>query len=77
MEYMRLIKVKVTPDSRKDEVRLRKEGSFEVTTRASAERGEANDAVIALLGKELGIPSEKFRIIKGHRSHSKIIEIWQ
>lgn len=74
---MRLIKVKVTPDSKRDEVRLKREGSFEVATRSSAERGEANDAVVALLGKELGISPKKFRIIKGHRSHSKIIEIWQ
>lgn len=74
---MRLIKVRVTPGSKKDEVVSKGEDSFDIKTRAESERGEANDAVVVLLAHKLDVDPKKIRIIKGHRSHSKIIEIWQ
>jgi len=74
---MKLIKVKVIPDSKKNEVRRKGEDSFEVSVRAAPERGKANNALAAILGKAIGVPSAKLRIVKGHRSRSKIIEIWE
>ncbi len=74
---MKLIKVKVDAEAKKDSVKRRSDDSFEISVRAPAERGEANGAVIGILSRELGIPSARLRIIKGGRSSAKIIEIWE
>ena len=70
-----LIKLRVHPDAKKDAVERRKADHFDVWTRKPAERGLANAAVLALMGKELGIPSGRIRLVKGAQSPSKIIEV--
>jgi hypothetical protein len=74
---MRFIKVKVIADANKNEVRPHGEDSFEVSVRSAPERGEANAQLSVLLGRHMGISPAKLRIVKGHRSKSKILEIWE
>lgn len=74
---MRLIKAKVTVEAKKEAVRRKTEDSFDVSVRASAERGEANVAVLRVLSETLGVLPNKLRIVKGGRSSAKIIEIWE
>jgi len=70
-----LIHVKIHPDSSKDEVIEKSDVSFIVYVKAPAERNEANVSMRQVLANHLGIPSERLRIVTGHHSPSKIIEI--
>lgn len=69
-----LIRVKVHPDARQDRLERRSGSAFEAWVRAPAERGLANAAVLALLGRELGCPAKSLRVIKGATSPSKIVQ---
>ena len=42
---------------------------------ATPENGEANNAVIQLLAKELGIPKSKLKIIKGNKVRDKVVKV--
>jgi len=72
----KFIKLKVHPDSRKEKIDKKQENSFEIWVKAPAERGMANISALNLLGKETGISSSRFRIIKGARSPAKIIQVF-
>jgi len=66
----RLVKIKVVPDSRKEEII---EGApLIVKVKAPAERGMANKAVARLLS---GYFSSRVRIVTGGKSPNKTIEI--
>ncbi len=70
-----LIKVRVHPDSKKNAVKKKAADHYELWVKAPAERGLANEAVLALMGETLQIPAKRIRLIKGGKSPSKIIEV--
>lgn len=76
-ETLMLIKLRVHPDSKKDAVERLKPDHYEVWVRAAAERGQANAAVLTLMGKALGVAPGRIRLIKGATGPSKIIEVPQ
>ncbi len=69
-----LIRLKVFPKSRIEGLRETKSGKFELYIRAEAKRGEANMRVIEIM-KEKFPNAKSVRIIKGHSSPNKHIEI--
>jgi len=70
-----LIKAKVFPNSKKEEIFKKSEDSFEIRVKEKPERGEANKAVIGLLSFFLKIPKGKIRIIKGFKQRNKILKV--
>ena len=70
-----LIKVKVFPNSKKEEMIKKSEDSFEVKVKAKPEKGMANKEVIRLLSVYFKIPESKIRLIKGFKERNKIFEI--
>jgi len=70
-----LIKIKVFPGSKKDEIVMRKDDEFEVRVKEKAEEGKANKAVIKVLANYFKIDESKIRLIKGFKERSKIFEI--
>ena len=46
-----------------------------VRVTAAPESGKANNAVIALLAKRLGVPKRSVQIVRGHKSRDKRIRI--
>ena len=46
-----------------------------VRVTAAPESGKANDAVVALLAKRLGVPKRSVQIVRGHKSRDKRISI--
>ncbi|HKQ18167.1 MAG TPA: DUF167 domain-containing protein [Candidatus Eisenbacteria bacterium] len=67
--------VRVTPKSRADEIRAsRADGSIRVRVTAAPADGDANEAVLALLGKQLGLPRRAIRLVGGAASRVKWIE---
>ncbi len=70
-----IVKVIVTPNARKDEIIGFQEDALKVKLHATPEKGKANDKLIEFLSKELGIPKSKIKILAGHTSRRKKLEI--
>ncbi len=70
-----IIRVKVKPNAKKDEVKQLESDYFEVRVTAPPEKGKANSRVIELLSKHLKIPKSKIKIKKGEKSREKVFEI--
>ena len=68
-----LIKIRVKTSSRKETVTKKADDSYEVSVKEEAERNMANKRIIGIFRKLN--PGKSVKIIKGHHSPSKIIEI--
>ncbi len=71
----RTINIRVTPNAGKNEVSEEEGGNLKVRVAASAERGKANKMAIKLLAKFLGVKTGDIRIVRGHKSRDKVIEV--
>lgn len=69
-----LVKVRVIPDSRREKVDKTSSGLI-VTVREEAQGNQANDRVRAIVAREHRVPLSAVRLMKGHRSPSKIFAI--
>lgn len=72
---MALLKVKVVPGSRRTEVVGRYGDGIKVRVAAPPEDGKANDALRAVLADVLGVKESAVRIVRGHTSPQKSVEI--
>ncbi len=70
-----LIKIKVFPYSKKEEITKKAEDSFEIKVKEKPIRGEANRRVVEVLSLYFKIPGAKIRLIKGFKERNKIFEI--
>lgn len=73
--YSGLIKIKVFPGSKKEEVIQTTKDSFIIKVKPKAQEGKANQRVKEVLAKFLNLPQSHFRIIKGGHQKNKIIRI--
>lgn len=67
--------VRVTPGARRDEITGFAGGVLRVRVIAPPERGRANEAVIFLLAKALGIPKSNITLLRGVASRDKLLGI--
>ena len=67
--------IKVVPGASRDAIAGWLGDALKVRVAAPAERGRANAAVEALVAEALGLPRECVRIVAGHASARKIVEI--
>ncbi len=72
---MRLIRVKVFPGSKKNEIVQKSKNNFEIKVKTKPWKGRANQSVIEVLANYLDISEENIRLIKGFRQRNKIFEI--
>ncbi len=70
-----LIKVKVFPNSNKQEILKKSEDSFEVKVKAEAKRGEANRETLEVLADYFNLPESRVRLIRGFKMRNKIFNI--
>lgn len=70
-----IIRVKVKPNAKKNEVKKLEENFYEVRTTVVPEKGKANKKTIELLSKYLKIPKSKIRLVRGETSREKFFEI--
>jgi len=70
-----LIKIKVFPKSKKEEIIKKSEDSFEIKVKERPERGLANKGVVRIIASHFKIPESKIRLIKGFKEKNKIFEI--
>jgi len=69
------IKVKVFPDSKKEEIIKKADDRFEIKVKEKAKNGLANKKVIEILSKYLNVPEEKLILVRGAKQRNKIFEI--
>ncbi|MBX7458768.1 DUF167 domain-containing protein [Qipengyuania sp. 1NDH17] len=68
------LRVRVTPGARVDDVSLF-EGQLAVKTRAKPQDGAANEAVMAVVAKALGIAPSFVALLRGQTSREKVLRI--
>ena len=69
------IEVKVVPNSSKNEL-VKTETGYRARIRCAPVEGRANEALVALLAKELGVPKSDIEIVKGKTSRNKTVVIY-
>ena len=69
------ISVRVRASARQDELVGMRDGILLIRVSAPALEGRANESVRRVLAKHLGVPKSSVRIVRGHRSREKVIQI--
>ena len=69
------LKVKVFPNSKKEEIIKKSEDEFEIKVKEKAEKGRANKKVKEVLARYLNISEEKLILIRGARKRNKVFKI--
>lgn len=69
------ITLRVSPGSKRTAVVGPYLDGWKLRVAAAPENGKANGAVVRLLGDVLGIPAERVKIVAGHASRTKVVEI--
>ncbi len=73
------LRVKVTPKAKSERIKkeISEDGSvlYKIYVTAAPEDGKANEAVIKLLSKALGVSKSSLTITHGHTSREKTIKI--
>ena len=69
------LRVRVAPGARGSEVVGRQGDVWKVRVRAAPERGRANDELVALLAASLGLTRRDIRLVSGHGSRDKVVEL--
>lgn len=69
------LSIKVVPCSSRDCIAGWLGESLKIRVMAPAEKGMANNAVEKIIAQALGIPAGNTKIIRGHTTSHKIIEI--
>ncbi len=68
-----LLKVRVQLGARREQVKRLKDNEYQLAVTVSARKGAANQAVIRLLAKYLGVASWRLRLLHGWKGREKII----
>ena len=66
--------VKVTPGAREESVTLSDDAVL-VKVRAQADKGAANDAVIAVVARALGLAPSRLTLLRGATSRQKLLAV--
>jgi uncharacterized protein (TIGR00251 family) len=67
--------VKVKPSAKKEGVSVNANGMLEVAVAAPPEKGKANERLIELLAEHFGVAKSCIKIVSGHTSRSKVVEV--
>ncbi len=70
-----MLQIRVQPKAKRDAVEVVEGGGLKVYVTAAPEDGKANDAVVALLAKRLGVSKSALSIVRGHRSRDKVLRV--
>ena len=69
------LRLRVVPGARRSEIVGRHGEAWKVRVNAPPERGAANDAVLELLADALGVSAGDVRLVSGHGSRDKMVEL--
>ena len=69
------LRVRVVPGSANAGIVGRHGDAWKIRVRAAPERGRANDAVVELLAGTLELPRRDVRLVGGHGTRDKLVEL--
>ncbi|MCH7786011.1 MAG: DUF167 domain-containing protein [Chloroflexi bacterium] len=69
------LQVRVQPKARRNSIEVVDGSKLKIYVTTAPEGGKANDAVVALLAKSLGVAKSHVRIVRGHKSRDKLLDI--
>ncbi len=69
------VKVRVFPGNKKEVVQKISESVFEIRVKEPAERNLANQRIRELIAQEYAVTPKQIRIVSGHRSSTKIVDV--
>lgn len=69
------LRLRVSPGANRTEFVGRHGSAWKVRVSAAPERGRANDAVVALLARRLGVPRSSLSLVSGHTGRDKVVEL--
>ncbi len=69
------VRVRVNPSAKKERVVRVSEREFEISVKEPAEQNMANGRVRELIAHALGSSIGKVRIVTGHRSPTKLLDV--
>ena len=69
------LQIRVQPRARRNSIEVVDGSKLKIYVTTAPEGGKANDAVVALLAKSLGIAKSHIRIVRGHKSRDKLLDI--
>lgn len=69
------IRVRVIPKAKRESLKKVDKDTFEITVREPAERNLANRRIIEMLAEFYGVNDKAVRLVTGHHSGSKILDI--
>ena len=70
-----LITVKAKPKAKVEKVEKLDEKTLKVFVKEPPERGKANEAIVEALAKYFNVSKSKVKIISGHKSNQKLVEV--
>ena len=69
------LRLRVSPGARRTELAGRYAGGWKVRVSAAPERGRANEAVVGLLARRLGLHRRDISLVSGHAARDKVVEL--
>jgi uncharacterized protein (TIGR00251 family) len=69
------LRLRVSPGARRTEIVGRHGQGWKVRVTAAPEQGRANDELTRLLAHTLGVPRTSVRVVSGHASRDKVVEV--
>ena len=72
---MARISVTVSPGAARSELVGRHGDGWKARVAAPPERGRANEALVELLAKALGVPRSTVRVVSGQSAKAKVVEV--
>ena len=69
------IKVRVTAGAKKETVKVESADKLIISVKEKAKENQANKRVLQLVADHLKVPIKKVKIINGHHSPSKLLEV--
>ena len=72
---MATLKVRVIPGARQEGIAGCQGDSLRVRVRARAERGRANQSLVSLLARRLGVAPASLTIVRGALSRDKLVRV--
>jgi len=71
----KIISIRVAPKAKQNKVEKISEKSYKIFTTAAPDKGKANEAIVNMLAKDLGIAKSRIEIVSGFKNKDKKIQI--
>jgi uncharacterized protein len=69
------LRLRVVPGAKNPGVVGRQGEAWKLRVTAAPERGRANEAALELLARSLGVEQSDVRLVSGHASRDKVVEV--